>query len=67
MKDALAMWGKGGCREDIEEVAVMMVVQIRVVGWRRRNSGCWLCCSKGKAGGFTDESGGVGGEERHQG
>lgn len=31
MKDALAMWGKGGCREDIEEVAVMMVVQIRVV------------------------------------
>lgn len=31
MKDALAMWGKGGHREDIEEVAVMMVVQTRVL------------------------------------
>ena len=30
MKDALAMWGKGGHREDIEEVAVMMV-QTRVL------------------------------------
>lgn len=31
MKDALAMWGNGGHKEDIEEVAVVMVVQIRVV------------------------------------
>ena len=31
MKDALAMWVKGGHIEDIEEVAVMMVVQTRVL------------------------------------
>lgn len=31
MKDALAVQGKGRPREDIEEAAVMMVVQTRVV------------------------------------
>lgn len=31
MKDALAVQGKGRHREDIEEAAVMMVVQTRVV------------------------------------